>query len=156
MAGAVVLQRRAALRDSLRMQLAARAHLEQRVTERTFELAEVNARLEGEVAERILAEDNLHKAQADLVQAGKLAALGQMSAALSHEFNQPLGAARNYADNALVLMDRDRLAEARHNLTRILSLIDRMSSISGHLRSFARARPRARSPICACAPPAWI
>jgi len=139
MAGAVVLQRRAALRDSLRMQLAARAHLEQRVTERTFELAEVNARLEGEVAERILAEDNLHKAQADLVQAGKLAALGQMSAALSHEFNQPLGAARNYADNALVLMDRDRLAEARHNLTRILSLIDRMSSISGHLRSFARA-----------------
>ncbi|SEO22585.1 two-component system, NtrC family, C4-dicarboxylate transport sensor histidine kinase DctB [Pseudorhodobacter antarcticus] len=139
MAGAVVLQRRAALRDSLRLQLAARAQLEQRVTERTRELAKVNATLEGEVAERILAEDNLRRAQSDLVQAGKLAALGQMSAALSHEINQPLGAARTYADNALVLMDRDRLPEARHNLTRILSLIDRMSSISGHLRSFARA-----------------
>lgn len=139
MAGAALWQRRARLRDSLRLQLAARAHLEQRVTERTAELAQVNATLEGEVAERILAEENLRKAQHDLIQAGKLAALGQMSAALSHEFNQPLGAARNYADNALVLMDRDRLPEARHNLTRILSLIDRMSSISGHLRSFARA-----------------
>jgi two-component system C4-dicarboxylate transport sensor histidine kinase DctB len=139
MALAVVMQRRAQLRDSLRLQLAARSQLEQRVQERTHELAEVNARLEGEVAERSQAEANLRQAQTDLVQAGKLAALGQMSAALSHEINQPLGAARTYADNALVLMDRDRLPEARHNLTRILSLIERMASISGHLRSFARA-----------------
>lgn len=136
---AVVIQRRARLRDSLRLQLAARSQLEQRVSERTYELAEVNMRLEAEVAERIVAEANLRQAQTDLVQAGKLAALGQMSAALSHEINQPLGAARTYADNALVLMDRDRLSEARHNLTRILSLIDKMSAISGHLRSFARA-----------------
>lgn len=136
---AVVIQRRARLRDSLRLQLAARSQLEQRVSERTYELAEVNMRLEAEVAERIVAEANLRQAQTDLVQAGKLAALGQMSAALSHEINQPLGAARTYADNALVLMDRDRLPEARHNLTRILSLIDKMSAISGHLRSFARA-----------------
>jgi len=136
---AVVIQRRARLRDSLRLQLATRSQLEQRVSERTYELAEVNMRLEAEVAERIVAEANLRQAQTDLVQAGKLAALGQMSAALSHEINQPLGAARTYADNALVLMDRDRLPEARHNLTRILSLIDKMSAISGHLRSFARA-----------------
>ncbi len=139
MALAVVLQRRARLRDSLQMQFAARSQLERRVKERTRELAEVNTRLEAEVAERILTDSNLRQAQTDLVQAGKLAALGQMSAALSHEFNQPLGAARNYADNALVLMDRNRLSEARHNLTRILSLIDRMASISRHLRSFARA-----------------
>lgn len=138
MAMAVLLQRRARLRDSLQMQIAARAHLETRVKERTLELAKVNSRLEGEVAERLQAEHNLRQVQSDLVQAGKLAALGQMSAALSHELNQPLGAARNYADNALVLMDRDRLPDVRHNLTRILSLIDRMAAISGHLRSFAR------------------
>ena len=58
-------------------------------------------------------EERLRATQADLVQAGKLAALGQMSAALSHEFNQPLGAARNFAENAQLLIDRGRLPEAR-------------------------------------------
>ncbi len=136
---AVIAQRRARLRDRFQLQQAARNQLERRVEERTRELAEVNRRLEGEVAERRLAEQNLRRAQDDLVQAGKMAALGQMSAALSHEFNQPLGAARTYADNALVLMDRGRAGDARGNIERILSLIDRMGSISKHLRSFARS-----------------
>ncbi|MDP2086111.1 MAG: ATP-binding protein [Gemmobacter sp.] len=138
MAVAVVVMRRTRLRERLVMQQAARDELERRVVERTAELAAVNERLEAEVAERTAAEANLRQAQADLVQAGKMAALGQMSAALSHEFNQPLAAARNYADNALVLIDRNRLAEARGNIGRILSLIDRLAAISRHLRSFAR------------------
>lgn len=118
MLGAVVWQRRLQLDERLQVQAEARADLERRVTERTHEL---------------------RQAQADLVQAGKMAALGQMSAALSHEFNQPLAAARTYADNAGVLMDRGRMPEARANIDRILRLIDRMTSISRHLRSFARA-----------------
>lgn len=117
LAGAVLWQRRLRLDERLRLQADARADLERRVEERTAELKQ---------------------AQADLLQAGKLAALGQMSAALSHEFNQPLAATRTYADNAGVLMDRGRLPEARANIDRILDLIDRMSSISRHLRSFAR------------------
>ena len=129
--GAILWQRRVRLAERLDLQQAARADLERRVDERTRELAGVNRQLEAEVAER-------RKAQADLVQAGKLAALGQMSAALSHEFNQPLAAARTYADNAGVLMDRGRLPEARANIDRILGLIDRMAAISRHLRSFAR------------------
>src|SRR5690606_22266818 len=80
----------------------------------------------------------LRKTQSDLVQAGKLAALGQMSAALSHEFNQPLAAARNYADNALVLIERGRIGDATTNVGRISRLIDRMITISRHLRNFAR------------------
>ncbi|MBL4916489.1 ATP-binding protein [Szabonella alba] len=136
---AVIAQRRARLRERFQLQQAARNHLERRVEERTRELAEVNRRLEGEVAERRLAEQNLRRAQDDLVQAGKMAALGQMSAALSHEFNQPLGAARTFADNALILLDRGRTGDARGNIDRILSLIDRMGSISKHLRSFARS-----------------
>lgn len=115
--GAMLLQRRLRLAERLAMQAEARAGLERRVEERTAEL---------------------RQAQADLVQAGKLAALGQMSAALSHEFNQPLTAARTYADNAGVLIDRGRVADARNNIDRIVSLIDRMASISRHLRSFAR------------------
>ncbi|MFN4170647.1 MAG: ATP-binding protein [Pseudorhodobacter sp.] len=136
---AVIAQRRAQLRERFQLQQAARSQLERRVEERTRELADVNRKLEAEVTERRLAEENLRRAQDDLVQAGKLAALGQMSAALSHEFNQPLGAARTYADNALVLMDRGRAEDARGNIARILSLIDRMGSISKHLRSFARS-----------------
>ncbi|MDP3862761.1 MAG: ATP-binding protein [Phaeovulum sp.] len=135
---AVMGQRRARLRERLQMQTEAQAELERRVVERTSELANVNVRLEAEIGERTAAEHDLRKAQADLVQASKLAALGQMSAALSHEFNQPLAAARNYADNALTLIDRARVGEARDNIGRILALVDRMTSISKHLRSFAR------------------
>ncbi len=131
-------QRRARLAERLQLQTAAQAELERRVAERTSELAALNARLEGEISERTAAEQDLRKAQADLVQASKLAALGQMSAALSHEFNQPLAAARNFADNALTLIDRARVSEARDNIGRIVALIDRMTAISKHLRSFAR------------------
>ena len=72
------------------------------------------------------------------MQAGKLAALGQMSAALSHEFNQPLAAVKSYADNAVTFVDRERFGEARENIIRISSLADRMALISKHLRNFAR------------------
>jgi len=139
MALAVVVQRRARLRERLFLQQAAQNQLERRVTERTFELASVNERLEAEVAERRQAEQNLRQAQDDLIQAGKLAALGQMSASLSHEYAQPLAAARTYADNALVFLDRNQTDNARDNIGRILSLIERMASIAKHLRSFARS-----------------
>ncbi|WP_404405656.1 ATP-binding protein [Pelagibacterium halotolerans] len=135
---AVYLQRGARLRERMDLQREARELLEHRVAERTVELAAVNKRLEGEVAERRATEDRLRKTQADLIQAGKLAALGQMSAALSHEFNQPLAAARNYADNTQVLIERGRIDEAAENVSRIAGLIDRMGSISRHLRNFAR------------------
>lgn len=135
---AIYLQRRARLRERRQLERAAHEQLERRVAERTAELAAVNTRLEGEIGERKATEAMLRKTQSDLVQAGKLAALGQMSAALSHEFNQPLAAARNYADNALVLMERGRHDEAKTNVSRISGLIERMASISRHLRNFAR------------------
>ncbi|GAA2823218.1 two-component system C4-dicarboxylate transport sensor histidine kinase DctB [Aminobacter aminovorans] len=136
--GAVVLQRRARLAERMQMQQSAQVELERRVDERTADLALVNSRLETEVAERRTAEQQLRQTQADLIQAGKLAALGQMSAALSHEFNQPLAAVKTYAENAATLIDRARIEEARDNVSRISSLADRMASISRHLRNFAR------------------
>jgi two-component system C4-dicarboxylate transport sensor histidine kinase DctB len=136
--GYIILQRRARLQERMDMQRGARALLERRVEERTADLEIVNRRLETEVAERRAAEQQLRQTQADLIQAGKLAALGQMSAALSHELNQPLGAVKTYADNAAILIDRNRVAEARDNVARISSLADRMAAISRHLRNFAR------------------
>ncbi|MCU4651769.1 ATP-binding protein [Roseibacterium sp. SDUM158016] len=138
---AVVVQRRAQLMERLARQHSQQAELEARVRDRTRDLDEANARLRGEVEERRAAEERLRRTQAELVQAGKLAALGQMSAALSHEFNQPLAAVKSYADNAATFLDRGRAAEARENVGRISAMADRMATISRHLRNFAR-RPQ--------------
>lgn len=147
LAGAIIHQRRARLAERMQMQHVAREELEHRVEERTADLASVNSRLEREVAERSATEQKLRKTQADLIQAGKLAALGQMSAALSHEFNQPLAAVKTYADNAAILIDRERVTEARDNVSRISALTDRMAAISRHLRNFARKPNERLEPV---------
>lgn len=144
---AIVLQRRARLQERMRLQLEARNELEHRVEERTADLALVNQRIELEIAERRLTEQELRKTQADLIQAGKLAGLGQMSAALSHELNQPLAAAKTYADSAAMLIDLERVPEARDNVRRISGLIDRMASISRHLRNFGRKPNEKLGPV---------
>jgi two-component system C4-dicarboxylate transport sensor histidine kinase DctB len=136
--GVVIVQRRARLAERFALQESAKVELERRVDERTADLARVNRLIEAEVAERRLTEAELRRTQSDLVQAGKLAALGQMSAALSHEINQPLAAARNYADSASILIDRGDGARAKNNIGQILSLIDRMAAIARHLRHVAR------------------
>ena len=135
---AIIIQRRARLNERMLLQTEARNELERRVVERTADLARVNSRIEEEIAERRITEQRLRQTQADLIQAGKLAGLGQMSAALSHELNQPLAAAKTYAETASMLIGLGRTAEASDNVLRISALIDRMASISRHLRNFAR------------------
>ena len=112
---------------------------------------DANRRLEAAVAERTAelqtALGDLKQTQTDLIQAGKLSALGQMSAALSHEFNQPLAAVKSYADNATAFLERDRLPEAQDNIARISKMADRMATISAHLRNFARRPQQATGPL---------
>ncbi|WVT77773.1 sensor histidine kinase (plasmid) [Sinorhizobium chiapasense] len=144
---AIILQRRARLNERISMQAEAQAELERRVDERTADLARVNAQIEEEIAERRLTEQQLRRTQADLIQAGKLAGLGQMSAALSHEFNQPLAAAKTYADSAALLIERGRSDEASDNIRRISGLVDRMAAISKHLRNFARKPNEKLGPV---------
>ena len=116
----------------------ANAKLEARVADRTRALSETNAMLRREVAEREEAEAALKQAQADLVQAGKLNALGQMSAGISHELNQPLMAIRQFADNGAAFLARGRTETAGENLTRIAEMAARMARIIKNLRAFAR------------------
>ena len=141
---AVVAQRRRRLVERIELQASAAAQLERQVRERTADLSESNLRLGAEVAERKATEAALRQTQSELVQAGKLAALGQMSAAISHEFNQPLAAIRSYADNAAQLIDRGRDEEARANCDRIRDLTERVAEIGKHLSAFAR-KPRSES-----------
>ena len=73
-----------------------------------------------------------------LIQSQKLAVLGEMSAAVSHELNQPLAAMKTYLAAAKLLFDRRRTQEALSSLQRIDDLIERMSVITKQLKSHAR------------------
>lgn len=112
--------------------------LELRVGERTAELQDSNQRLQGEIVERHRAEAELQAKQSELVQAAKLAALGQMSAGMAHEINQPLAAIRSYADNGKTFLSMGRLEMVAENLGEIADLTERMARITGQLKQFAR------------------
>ncbi|SIN97867.1 sensor histidine kinase [Vannielia litorea] len=131
-------ERRRALALRLAVEARANAVLEARVEKRTAALRAANERLKAEVHERMEAEAALRRAQADLVQAGKLSALGQMSAGLSHELNQPLMAIRSFAENAESFLERGSPERAAQNLGRIGDLARRMGRIIRNLRAFAR------------------
>nr|WP_238705014.1 ATP-binding protein [Parasedimentitalea marina] len=116
----------------------ANAVLESRVAKRTRALSASNMQLRREVKERQDAEAALTLAQQDLVQAGKLSALGQMSAGISHELNQPLMAIQQYADNGSAFLQKGKADRAGENLGRISDMATRMARIIKNLRAFAR------------------
>jgi two-component system C4-dicarboxylate transport sensor histidine kinase DctB len=118
----------------------AHEQLEQRVRTRT-------ADLQHEIEERQRAETALRTAQDKLIQAAKLAMLGQLSASVAHELNQPLSAIRSYAGNAQLLLQRDASAAAAANLTEITQLVERMTRISAQLKQFARKSSGACVPV---------
>lgn len=134
----LLMQRRRHYLERIALDARAKSELEQRVAARTHDLELLNSRLKQEVLEREQAQQELVRAQDELVQAGKLSALGTMSASISHELNQPLAAIRSYAENAATLLDHRRGDDARANLKLISELTERMASIIAHLRAFAR------------------
>jgi len=144
--------RRARVREVMRSRALlqkAYAELNQRVAERTADLSQANEQLKREVSERTRAEQELRAAHDELIQASKLAALGQMAAGITHELNQPLAALRSFSDNTRVFLERGDQASARENLEAIAALTERMGKITNQLKLFVgRARPRsARAPI---------
>ncbi len=102
------------------------------------DLRQLNQRLQREVAEREKAEKELEVAEQTLAQSSKLAALGEMSAAVSHELNQPLAAMKTYLAGARLLLRRKRPEEAISSFQRIDDLIERMGAITKQLKSYAR------------------
>ena len=106
--------------------------------EETFQLKELNKRLTEEIKQRKRVEKNLLAVEQTLEQHSKLAALGEMSAAISHELNQPLAAMKTYLAGASLLLKRNRPNETVTALMRIDDLIQRMGRITKQLKSFAR------------------
>ncbi|MCF5822182.1 ATP-binding protein [Pseudomonas syringae] len=84
---------------------------------------------------------DLQTAQDGLVQSAKLAALGQMSAALAHEINQPLTAQRMQLATLRLLLDQGRVDEACKALAALDQQLTRMAALTGHLKTFARKSP---------------
>jgi len=104
----------------------------------SVELRALNARLSREIAERERVQQDLAVAEQTLAQSSKLAALGEMSAAVSHELNQPLAAMKTYLAGARLLLQRGRGEEALASFQRIDDLIERMGAITRQLKSYAR------------------
>lgn len=94
----------------------------------------------------------LRDAQSELVHAGKMAALGQMSAGLVHELNQPLTALRTLAESAAFLLEQDRPQEVQGNLQRITRMVDRLARLTTQLKTFAHKAetPGAPVPLAHC------
>ena len=115
--------------------------------EETLQLKELNKRLTEEIKQRRRVEKNLLAVEQTLEQHSKLAALGEMSAAISHELNQPLAAMKTYLAGASLLLKRNRPNETVTALMRIDDLIQRMGGITKQLKSFARKNTESFVPL---------
>ena len=128
---ALAWQRHKRRQERERFQQESQKKLEQEVTFRTADLL-------NEIEEHKHTEQILRDTQDELIQTAKLAVLGQMSASISHELNNPLAAIRSYADNARQFLNLNKTAKADENLARIAELTERMGKISSQLKFFAR------------------
>lgn len=143
----VIAQRRLALQRTLGIKEDANRLLQQRVDRRTSDLRAANKQLQVEIDERIAKEGALREAQTELVQTSKLAALGQLSAGIAHQLNQPLAALRAYADNARTFLARGQAEPAAENLTLIGDLTERIGRITKDLKVIARRQPTRTEPV---------
>ena len=102
---------------------------------RERELALRGEQLERRVAQRTA---DLRETQQELIQAAKLAVLGQMSAGLNHEINQPLTAIQAYARNSRKFLERGATDMVDANLGEIVGLCDKMAELIRQFKVFAR------------------
>ncbi|QID17965.1 sensor histidine kinase [Nitrogeniibacter mangrovi] len=110
-------------------------------------LRALSTRLQAEVDERRRTEHELRSTQDELIQAGKLAALGQMSAAIAHELNQPIAAIRTFTASGERLLELDRREDLAQNLRSVSQLTERMALITGQLKTFARKSEGRNRPV---------
>jgi two-component system C4-dicarboxylate transport sensor histidine kinase DctB len=120
-------------RERQTMELAARRALEAEVAARTAELRDTSRRY--------------REAREELAQASRLGSLGQITAGVAHEINQPVAAIRSFADNAQAFLARDEPDRVRDNLARIVDLTRRIGTITAELRDFARRRTPRVGPL---------
>ncbi|MER9393670.1 MULTISPECIES: ATP-binding protein [unclassified Mesorhizobium] len=142
-----LLWRRQSAQMRIAAEQAARIELERRVVERTHDLSLARDRLQAEITDHRSTEAKLQVMQQELVQANRLATLGQVAAGVAHEINQPVATIRAYADNARVFLERKQTASAEENLGAIAALTERIGGITEELKVFARKGRTAAEPV---------
>ena len=110
-------------------------------------IQEMNLRLQEEIAERSRTESILRETQAELVQTGKLAALGHMAAGIVHELNQPISAIRTQAASGRLLLDRQETGKVRETLAAVTRMTEHMASITAQLKTFAHKTPKLKGQV---------
>lgn len=116
----------------------ARVELEQQIDHRTTELRDANSLLNQEIIERQRLEKSRQQLQDELIQANKMATLGQIAAGVAHEVNQPLAAIRMHADSAGLYLGRADGEAVSRSLSTISDLTVRIGAITDELRAFSR------------------
>lgn len=122
--------------------------LELKVSERTQALVQTNEQLQKEIKEREKATYNLKKAQDELIQATKLAVIGQMAAGITHELNQPLAAMRPLVENMRIFLERQQYGAVERNIEYVLDLVNRMAKITSQLRAFSKKTKSEVKAVC--------
>ncbi|HDM8038221.1 TPA: sensor histidine kinase [Vibrio fluvialis] len=107
-------------------------------------LQTANQELQHRVEERTA---ELKSAQQELIDASKMAALGRMSSAITHELNQPLTGLRTLLSSNELLLARGETQLAQANMKLVHTLIDRMANMTTQLKSFAFNRPETLTPV---------
>jgi two-component system C4-dicarboxylate transport sensor histidine kinase DctB len=145
-AGLLMRRRQVALMTIAAAQ-SAREDLEKRVKERTRDLSLARDRLQAEITDHHATEAKLQGVQQDLVQANRLAILGQVAAGVAHEINQPVATIRAYADNSKTFLERKQTQSAIENLDLIARLTERIGAITEDLKALARRGRSAPEPV---------
>jgi two-component system, NtrC family, C4-dicarboxylate transport sensor histidine kinase DctB len=144
---AIWIRRRQMAELAMIRQVAAREELERRVDARTRDLSLTRDSLQAEISNHRTTEARLQIVQQDLVQANRLAILGQVAAGVAHEINQPVATIRAYADNSKVFLDRQQVGPLKENLEFIAGLTDRIGAITDDLKALARRGRTAPEPV---------
>src|SRR5262245_42184865 len=95
----------------------------------------------GQFIERKRAEDALHKAQMELAHVTRVATLGEMSASIAHEINQPLAAIANSASACLRWLDAQEPEEIRQSASRVIAESHRAGEIISRIRALTKKTP---------------
>jgi two-component system C4-dicarboxylate transport sensor histidine kinase DctB len=129
------------------MRHAAHQALEREVAARTQDLRAANTELQQASELQTETDRRYRAAREELAQASRLGSIGQITAGVAHEINQPVAAIRSFAENSQRYLDRGETDKARGNLGTIVELTARVGAITNELRNFARRKPMPRGPV---------
>jgi C4-dicarboxylate-specific signal transduction histidine kinase len=126
----------------------ARDELEEKVQDRTAELRRTNDELQTEIAERKVAEEALQTMQAELAHVSRVTMMGELTASIAHEVNQPLGAIANYANacRRLLAGNQEKNATVDEALAKIVEDAQRAGNVIARIRALAQKKPTEKTP----------